>query len=68
MTNLNEMELQEVMNILKPDDRVYVNAWNQGADHVRQQVVKNLMIDSLVTTNVDVYILERIVNIIEHTR
>lgn len=37
----------------------------QGADAVVQSIIRNIQLDAVIATNVDVRLLERLVNIIE---
>lgn len=63
---MDEDKLKELMMHAYVD--TYNKGWQGAMEHFKKQLVKNILSDGLISTNVDVDHLERIVRIIEDTQ
>jgi hypothetical protein len=54
--------------IIRSSVENYTKGWQGAEKHFKDQIVKGIVNDAVISTNVDVDHLERIVRIIEETR
>ena len=58
-------ELQAKQLLLERLNERYVKGWKAGSEHLRNQIIRNLLSDSLLISNVDTMVIERMVAIVE---
>ena len=63
------MDEEKMMDLMK---RMYVDTYTAGWEgaftHYKKELIKNILSDGVISTNVDVNHLERIIRIIEDTK
>lgn len=62
---MDEEQLTDLMKRMYIE--TYAKGWDSCKEHLRNQLVRNILSDGVISTNVDVDHLERIVRIIEAT-
>jgi hypothetical protein len=67
--NLIERHAEQLRDIMvRASVDHYNKGWQGASKHLRDEIIKGIVNDGVISTNVDVNHLERIVRIIEETR
>ena len=67
--NLIERHAEQLRDIMvRASVDHYNKGWQGASKHLRDEIIKGIVNDGVISTNVDVNHLERIVKIIEETR
>jgi hypothetical protein len=67
--NLIERHAEQLKDIMvRASVDQYNKGWQGASQHIKDSIIKGIVNDAVISTNVDVDHLERIVRIIEETR
>jgi hypothetical protein len=67
--NLIDRHAEQLRDIMvRTSVEQYTQGWQGAEKHLKESIVKGIVNDGVISTNVDVNHLERIVRIIEETR
>jgi hypothetical protein len=67
--NLIERHAEQLKDIMvRASVDQYNKGWQGASKHIKDSIIKGIVNDALISTNVDVDHLERIVRIVEETR
>ena len=67
--NLIERHAEQLRDIMvRASVEHYNKGWQGASKHLKDEIIKGIVNDGVISTNVDVNHLERIVRIIEETR